>query len=130
MRLTKTVVDKIEPPIDRDQAFYRDDQLKGFAVRVMASGVKSFVVEKLVSGKVRRMTLGRYGELTVEQARKEAQKLLGKIATGIDPLAEKRESKLRQITLAEVFEDYIKSAKGIKAKNPLRLSQIIRSGIG
>ncbi len=27
---------------------------------------------------MRRITLGRYGEITVEQARKEAQKLLGK----------------------------------------------------
>ena len=58
MRLTKTFVDHIEAPIDRDQAFYRDAQLKGFAVRVTASGVKSFIVEKLVSGKVRRMTIG------------------------------------------------------------------------
>lgn len=82
----------------------------------MASGIKSFVVEKLVSGKVRRMTIGRYGELTAEQARKEAQKLLGKIATGVDPLAEKRESKLRQITLAEVFEDYIKARKELRPK--------------
>ena len=32
MKLTKVVVDKIEPPVDRDQAFYRDQQLKGFAV--------------------------------------------------------------------------------------------------
>jgi len=116
MHLIKTVVDKIEAPVDRDQAFHRDDQLKGFALRVTASGVKSFVVEKLVGGKVRRMTVGRYGELTVEQARKEAQKLLGKIATGVDPLAEKREFKLRQITLAEVFEDYIKARKELKPK--------------
>ena len=93
MRLTKSNVDKIEPPKDRDQAFYRDDQLKGFAVRVTASGIKSFVVEKLINHKVRRITLGRYGELTVEQARKEAQKLLGKIATGADPIAEKQAAK-------------------------------------
>jgi hypothetical protein len=44
MRLTKSIVDKIEPPQDKDQAFYRDDQLKGFAVRVTGTGVKSFVV--------------------------------------------------------------------------------------
>jgi hypothetical protein len=84
MRLTKTVVDKITSPTGRDQAFYRDDQLKGFAVHITSRGVKSFVIEKLIGGKVRRITIGRYGELTVEQARKEAQKLLGKIATGID----------------------------------------------
>jgi integrase len=116
MRLTKTVVDTLQAPIDRDQAFYRDSQLKGFAVRVTASGVKSFIVEKLVSGKVRRMTIGRYGEITVEQARREAQKLLGKIATGIDPRAEQKAAQLQSLTLQEVFQDYIKARKDLKPK--------------
>jgi integrase len=116
MRLTKSVVDKIEPPKDKDQAFYRDDKLKGFAVRVTTTGVKSFVVEKLISRKVKRITLGRYGEITVEQARKEAQKLLGKIATGIDPIAEKRSAKASIVTLNEVFQDYLNARKSLKPK--------------
>ena len=111
MRLTKTLLDHIEAPIDSDQAFYRDAQLKGFALRVTASGIKSFVVEELVNGKVRRMTLGRYGEITVEQARREAQKLLGKIATGIDPQAEKQTPRFTSLTLEEVFQDYLKPVR-------------------
>lgn len=116
MRLTKLSIDKIEAPQDRDQVFYRDDQLKGFALRITASGVKSFVVEKLINGKVKRITLGRYGELTVEQARKEVQKLLGKIATGIDPLAEKKAAKVSAVTLNEVFQGYLKTRKELKPK--------------
>jgi len=54
MRLTKSAIDKITPPDDKAQAFYRDDQFKGFALRVTKSGVKSFVIEKLINGKVRR----------------------------------------------------------------------------
>ncbi len=103
-------------PTDRDQAFYRDAQLKGFGVRITASGVKSFIVEKLVNGKVRRMTLGRYGEITVEQARQEAQKLLGKIATGIDPRAEKQAIDLHATTLEQVFQDYLKARKELKPR--------------
>ncbi|WP_256207947.1 Arm DNA-binding domain-containing protein [Nitrosomonas sp. Nm166] len=34
---------------------------------------------------MKRLTLGRYPELTVEQARKEAHKLLGHIAVGRNP---------------------------------------------
>ncbi len=116
MRLTKTLLDHIEAPLDRDQSFYRDAQLKGFAVRVTANGIKSFVVEKLVGGKVRRMTIGRYGELTVEQARREAQKLLGKIATGIDPQAEKQNAELHGTTLEQVFQDYLNARKELKPK--------------
>ena len=116
MKLTKSVVDNITAPADRDQAFYRDAQLKGFAVRVTTSGVKSFIVEKLVNGKVRRMTIGRYGEITVEQARKEAQKLLGKIATGIDPRAEQKTAELQSLPLTTVFQDYLKARKELKPR--------------
>lgn len=126
MKITKSVVDKILPSKDRDQAFYRDDQLKGFAVRVTASGVKSFVVEKMIGGKVKRMTLGRYGELTVEQARKEAQKLLGKIATGIDPIAEKQAKKASAVTLSEVFNDYLKARKELKPKTLYDYKNLMR----
>ena len=62
------------------------------------------------------MTVGRYGEMIVEQARREAQKLLGKIATGIDPREEKQAIHLQSLTLAEVFQDYTKARKGLKAQ--------------
>lgn len=125
MRITKTAVDKLQPPTDKTQQFYRDDLLKGFAVRITATGVKSFVVEKLIHQKVKRITLGRYGELTVEQARKEAQKLLGKIATGIDPIAEKQEVKIKAVTLNQVFNDYLHARKGLKPKTIYDYKRII-----
>lgn len=34
MKLTKVIVDKALPPVGKDQIFYRDEQLKGFALRV------------------------------------------------------------------------------------------------
>jgi integrase len=111
MRLTKSSVDAAKAAEGRDQVFYRDDLLKGFALRVTANGAKSFIMEKLIDGKVKRMTLGRYGELTVEQARKEAQKLMGKIATGINPLAEKQVQKVKALTLNGVFQEYLKTRK-------------------
>ena len=114
MKLTKKIVDDAKLPVDKDQVFYRDDQLKGFALRVTASGTKSFVVEKNIGNKVRRITLGKYGALTVEQARKEAQKIIGQIATGIDPIAEKLNAKMSAVTLNEVFEDYKKARKSLK----------------
>jgi len=116
MRITKASVDKILPPSDRDQVFYRDDLLKGFALRVTSGGVKSFVVEKLIGHRVKRITLGRYGALTVELARREAQKLLGRIATGIDPVAEKKGQKARSITLNAVFQDYQQARKDLKPR--------------
>ncbi len=116
MKLIKTFVDKAPSPTDKDQIFYRDDQLKGFALRVTSNGVKSFVIEKSIGNKIRRITLGKYGALTVEQARREAQKLLGQIAAGIDPLTEKRMKKMRAITLNQVMQDYLQTRKSLKPK--------------
>lgn len=119
MKITKVVVDKLDIPTvstagQTAQKRYYDDAMKGFGVRVTSGGTKAFFVEKLVKGKLRRMTVGRYPELTAEQARREAQKLLGKIATGIDPVAEKKEAKVRTMTLKTVFEDYLNARKALK----------------
>jgi len=113
MKITKTFVEKLTAP-PTGQALYRDDEMTGFGIRITANKAKSFFVEKRVNGKVKRMTLGRFPGLSVEKARKEAQKLLGKIATGIDPVAERKEQKAKMITLAEVFEDYLKARKALK----------------
>jgi integrase len=107
----KSVEDAALPPIGKDQVFYRDIELKGFALRVTSNGSKSFVVEKNIGNKVRRITLGTKGALTAEQARKEAQKIIGHIAAGNDPIAEKRAAKMNAITLNEVFDDYTKARK-------------------
>jgi len=119
MRITKSFVDKTIPPKPKSdqvstQDFYRDTAIPGFALRVTSGGAKSFIVEKRVNGRVKRITLGRYGNLTVEQARTEAMKILGNVATGGDPIAEKRERYARSVTLFEVFRDYLATRKDLK----------------
>lgn len=119
MRITKSFVDKVEiPPLAADgkktQSFYRDTSIPGFGLRVTSGGAKSFVVEKRVNGRVKRITLGRYGNLTVEEARKEAMKLLGKVAVGVDPVQEKQQAKVNRVTLKEAFDDYLQTRKDLK----------------
>lgn len=121
MNIIKSEVDSLPIPAkgsngQTGQKRYYDDKLKGFGVRVTSGGAKTFFVEKLVKRKLRRMKIGRYGELTAEQARKQAQILLGQIASGLDPLAEKRAEKMRQVTLKEVMADYVKARKSLKPK--------------
>lgn len=111
-KLTKRLVDGAVLP-GSGQIFIRDVELKGFALRI-TPGSKSFILEKRIAGKVKRITLGRYPEITVEQARKEAQKLLGQIATGINPVAEKQKATLTNTTLAQAFEDFCISRKNLK----------------
>ena len=114
-KITKSYVDKLSTP-ETGQAFIRDTELKGFAVRITSSGAKSFILEKRIDGKVKRLTLGRYPELTVEQARKEAHKLLGHIAVGRNPAAEKKQEALQGTTLKQAFDDFVKTRKNLKER--------------
>lgn len=111
-KITKRCVDSTTFP-STGQTFIRDAELKGFALRI-TPGSKSFIIEKRVDGKVRRVTLGRYPELTAEQARKEAHKLLGQIATGGNPIAEKQLEALEGTTLAQAFQEFKISRKDLK----------------
>ena len=118
MRITKKFVDTVSTPErtasgGKTQAFYRDNQIPGFALRVTSGGVKSFIVEKRINGKVKRMTIGRYGNLTAEQARLEAMKLTSDVAIGKDPIAEKRAKQAKTVTLNEAFQDYMLARKNL-----------------
>ena len=130
MKITKLAVDKLDVPLSDKpgktaQKRYYDDTIKGFGVRVTSGGTKAFFVEKLIKRKLCRITLGRYPELTVEMAKKEAQKLLGQIAMGIDPVAEKRAEKMREVTLNDVFNDYVQVRKTLKQSTLTNYKQIL-----
>ncbi len=116
IKLTKSIVDKLEAIPGKTQSFYRDESLKGFALRITSNGVKSFIVETRINGKVKRVTLGKYGALTVEEARKEAKGLLGSVAKGEDPIAEKKTQKVHAMTLKHVLNDYLKTRKDLKPR--------------
>ena len=87
-KVTKRTVDTIARS-DRDQ-FLWDDELKGFGLLVLPSGVKTYIANYRVGGRLQRQTIGRHGVLTPEQARDRARKILGTVADGRDPVAEKR----------------------------------------
>lgn len=115
MKLTKDKVDKLPAPA-KGQIFYRDDELRGFAVRITAAGTKSYVVEKLIGRKVRRITIGRANVLTADVARNRAKILLGAIAGGRDPVEEKAIAEAKSVTLDQCLTAYLEARKELKPK--------------
>ncbi len=61
----------------------RDKDLNGFLLRVQPSGVRSYIAQL---GRGRRVTLGKVGELTPDEARERCKKVLGNVAHGRHPL--------------------------------------------
>ena len=103
-RLTKQVIDETPFP-SAGQVFVRDEELPGFALRV-TQGRKSFILEKRIRGRMRRLTIGPYGPLTVDQARKLAATHVGAIAQGNDP-AQVRQDRLHEPTFADLTAQYL-----------------------
>lgn len=109
-KLTKRSVDALKPPLD-GQAFLWDGEMRGFGVRVIPSGLKSFVLQyRTRTGRSRRIGLGRFGVLTVDQARKDAREKLVAVSKGDDP-AEESEASRTGKTLADVCDWYTTAAE-------------------
>ncbi|QBF31860.1 site-specific integrase [Thalassococcus sp. S3] len=103
-KLTKRFVEAVEPQSKGHVVW--DDELPGFGLRVYPSGKRSYLIQYRAKGRSRRYTIGLHGVWTPETARREAKALLGQIAQGEDPAAE-REEERRAVTVRELCEQYI-----------------------
>lgn len=90
MKLTKSGIDLLTCPPGKRDAMFSDDEVKGFAVRVTATGSKVFVFNYSKNGRSKRVKLGAYGDLTVASARKLAETYRGRVIAGGDPAEDKR----------------------------------------
>lgn len=84
-KLTKRFVEAAEPR-EKDYIIF-DSDLPGFAIRILPSGKRSYLVQYRAGRTFRRMSLGLHGILTTEKARAEAIKVLAAVKDGKDPAA-------------------------------------------
>jgi len=123
LKFTKRNIDALDLP-DRD-CFVWDNDLHGFGLRLSPRGRKTFVVQYKVGRRNQRVTIGRFGALTVEQARKDAKILLGEIAAGNSP-AQTVRSNRSSPTLTEINKRFVKEHIEVRLK-PTTQSDYCRS---
>jgi len=85
---------------------FRDELMPGLVLRISTSGNRTFCLHKRINGKMRRLTIGRFGVVSLAEARERARQVLYEVETG----------KFEQITgievetkptLGDVIPDYI-----------------------
>lgn len=107
-KITKRLVDNLLPEVSRYVVY--DTEVKGFGVRVTPAGAATYIVEYRPDGGGRnvtkkRMSLGRVGEITPEEARNLARNRLGEVRHGLDPL-EDRQTKRREMTVSGLIDQW------------------------
>jgi integrase len=129
-KLTKTLVEALKPSRDGvkgSNQFIWDSELRGFGVTVGQQGTKSFVVQyRNPAGQSRRKVIGRFGLMTVEEARRTARVMLGEVAKGADPVEETKQ--VRGHTVSEICDWYLERAEAGKiigrSRRPIRASTL------
>ena len=89
-KLTKAEIDRLACPDGRRDVLVFDEELPGFGIRLTSAGNKIFIFQYQRLGAVRRLVLGRYGEITPAAARKLATTARGAVTGGADPVAQRQ----------------------------------------
>jgi len=92
-----------------------DTELAGFTVRRQGKAAV-YSVRGVLNGQKLRITIGRHGAFTPHTARKQAQRLLGSMAGGVDP----RAAKLAPIALQRAAEDFLEHVRAKRAHGTAR----------
>lgn len=108
LSLTLRTIKAIEP---RDEAFIiHDDEMPGFYLRVSKDGDRTFYLKYRVGSRQRKARLGRFGDITPDEARKVAARYRQMAHDGKDPQAERDEAK-RAMTVNDAWSRFVEVSK-------------------
>lgn len=124
-KITKRTVDAAAPRAGRWTLW--DAEIKGFGVRVMPSGVKTYIARYRVgggrSGVMRQIVIGRTSQVTPDQARRRALQIMADVAAGKDPQSERSASR-SEMNLSELCDTYLSEGVATKKASTIALDRI------
>ncbi|MEM9404887.1 MAG: site-specific integrase [Acidobacteriota bacterium] len=146
-KLTKRVIDAAkwhgdtyvgdDGKVRHSQCIIWDSELPGLGLRITPTGTKTFVVfYRTQAGRKRLSKIDRYPRITLKRARDLAREQLGKVASGGDPLKERKAKRAEQeaaITFAELCDIYMRQ-RGSKKKSAYdekrRIEKVLKPALG
>ena len=111
--ISKRMVDALGAGKD---TVYWDRALTGFGVRVYPSGARVYVVQTRGPGGTKRVTVGRHGVITTDQARRRAASILARIKAGEAPGSGHAAHPQHGLTVAELAERYLREHVAVHCK--------------
>lgn len=113
INFTKKTISALSAPASA-RIYCYDTKLNGLGLSVTCKGTKSFFVYRRVNGIPKRIAIGKFPDITIEQARKKGVSLISEIAQGKDPLEERKAKRSSRLTLQEVFNEYLETHNNLK----------------
>lgn len=102
-------LEAVKPPTRGFKSVY-DSLTPGLMLLITANDARTYYLYRRIDGRPERVKIGPYGDLSIEQARRKADKLKGEIAQGVNPANRKRTAR-GMMTLQELFDIYLERAK-------------------
>ena len=120
--LTAGLIERLQCPPDKAQAFLRDRKAPTLRVRVTTAGAKAFVLEAKLGRQTIRRTIGDVRSWSIEAARAEANRQRVLIDKGTDPRElDRLEVQARQVqaeveatqarTVGQVWAEYVEARR-------------------
>ena len=103
-------------PMEDKEVIYWDRELTGFGVRVYPSGARVYLVQNRGPRGSKRVTVGRHGIISADQARRRAASIIARIKAGEDPKPPLKTGADSGLTVAELAERYLREHVAVRCK--------------
>ena len=133
MRLTERKIEKLSPEHGRKDRLVFDDAQRGLAVRVTASGGRTYLCQYTLHGHKWRVPLGACSAVSLSKAREAAAAVMGDVAKGRNPVAERKEAAAAErvrrarnwLTLRVLIDDW--SRLHLTGRRPRYAAEAVRA---
>lgn len=121
-RLNISFIKELQNAPFEKEKYFGDDTLKGFGLRWQRSSMSYVFKYRNAYGQQKTYNIGNINKLTPDEARKLAKDLFSDVAKGNDPCKEKQ-SKKKELTIAELCDWYMKEGTSHKKASTLQVDQ-------
>jgi hypothetical protein len=126
VKLTLNRIAGLKCPEGKRDMLVFDDGQRGLGVRVTAGGGKTYLAQYNLHGQKRRIPLGSCSAISLAKARDAVRAIMGDVAKGIDPAAERKKAKAHEaLTLEALLSDW--QALHLASKRPSYAAEAMRA---